>query len=255
MLPSSLSPPSIALVRLPGDPRESMEAARRLGFRAVTLDATRPGLRPREMDRSARRGLAATLRRLELRLAGLDLPIPPEHLARPDTQDRALAALAAACELLVECAALVETSPVIAAPEPMGEGDDEEARARESARVAGERAVNLGVRLAAPEAQELPPGWATSVDLARAIEAGRSPLKAISTAREVAMIRLTDADHAGRRPLGAGRVDVGQLAAVIATTAADACLVIDPAGLPDPLAGASAALQGWTDAHDPFARS
>jgi len=74
MLPSSLSPPSIALVRLPGDPRESMEAARRLGFRAVTLDATRPGLRPREMDRSARRGPAAP--------AGQDRPRPAPRGAK-----------------------------------------------------------------------------------------------------------------------------------------------------------------------------
>src|SRR5690606_13026801 len=70
-------------------PRAPIEAAAKAGFRAVALDASAAGLRPRDLDRSARRDLAALLRRLELAFAGLDLWIPPEHFASPEHADRA----------------------------------------------------------------------------------------------------------------------------------------------------------------------
>jgi hypothetical protein len=250
MLPAQLKPPSVALSRLTGAPRERLEAARSIAARAVTPDATQPGLRPRELARSDRRGLAATLRRLELRLAGLDLPIPPEHFASPKTQDRALAAATAAMEFLAEASALVKTDPILSIPYPEANSEV----ARESAETLGRAALDLGVTLAATASAQLPPGWSRCVDLARAIDAGASPLKAVSTAIDLVMIRLTDADASGRRALGEGRLDLPQLAAVVATSAPEATLVLDPLGLPDPLASARTGLAAWTDAGELFPR-
>jgi sugar phosphate isomerase/epimerase len=73
-----------------------------MGFRWAQLSTTQPGLRPRELDQSARRDLMATLRRRELRLAGLDCWIPPGHLREPTQQDRAVHALLAAIELAAD---------------------------------------------------------------------------------------------------------------------------------------------------------
>lgn len=99
-------PPSIALagVRSQGEanPREPIEWAASAGFRAVTLDASAPGLRARDLDRSARRDLASLLRRLELSFCGLDLWIPPEHFADLAQADRAASATTQAITLCAE---------------------------------------------------------------------------------------------------------------------------------------------------------
>lgn len=61
-----------------------------------------PGLRPRELDRSARRDLNAMLRRVELVCAGVDCFIPAEHFTRNEMVDRALAAVEGAIELAAD---------------------------------------------------------------------------------------------------------------------------------------------------------
>ncbi len=83
-----------------GDARDRIEAARRLGCRAVHLDAML--LKPRDLDRSARRDLAAYLRRAELAVTGWDLIIPAAHWADPARVDRAVAATLAAIDLADE---------------------------------------------------------------------------------------------------------------------------------------------------------
>ena len=79
--------------------RAAMERIASMGFRFVQLSATQPGLRPRDLDQSARRDLVATLRRRELAVAGLDLWIPPRHFLEAAHSDRAVSAVLAAIEL------------------------------------------------------------------------------------------------------------------------------------------------------------
>lgn len=89
-----LMPPLAAtLAPLGDDPVAGLEQLRSIGFRAVQLSATQPGMRPRELDASSRRDLSVRLRRLEMRCAGLDLWIPPDHFAHPSHADRAVDAL------------------------------------------------------------------------------------------------------------------------------------------------------------------
>lgn len=99
---------SLAFIGLAGrdpewsDARGLIAFAGRAGFRGVRPDATVPGLRPRELDRSARRDLAAHLRRAEVVFTGVDLFIPPEHFADPARVDRAADAVHAAVRFVDE---------------------------------------------------------------------------------------------------------------------------------------------------------
>ena len=90
------------LAALGDRPRTAIDRLAGLGFRAVQLSASQPGLRPRELDRSGRRDLKTRLSSLELTLAGLDLWVPDAHLRDPARADRAIAAIQAAVELAAE---------------------------------------------------------------------------------------------------------------------------------------------------------
>jgi hypothetical protein len=90
-------------------PRQIIEWGAGAGFRGILLDCARTGIRPRDLDRSARRGIASLFRRLELHLAGAELWIPHEHYASSTNSERALGATLSAIDLLAELASLVET--------------------------------------------------------------------------------------------------------------------------------------------------
>jgi hypothetical protein len=81
-------------------PREAMQAIHDAAFRAVQIPVTGPGrLIPRQLGDSARRDVCATLRRLELKAAGVDCWIPAAHFNSSDSVDRAVAAVVDACSL------------------------------------------------------------------------------------------------------------------------------------------------------------
>ncbi len=96
-IPSLLLAPTLA--SLGGDPRQVMSRLKTEGFRAVQISATVSGLRPRDLDQSARRDVLATLNRNELSLSGIDLWIPVENFLDPTNIDRALGATREAIEL------------------------------------------------------------------------------------------------------------------------------------------------------------
>lgn len=95
-----------------GRVREIIAWAAKSGVRGVQIDATASGIRPRELDRSARRDLAALLRRSELACSGVDVFIPPEHLCDAATMDRAVATILGAIELAADLAVLASGAVV-----------------------------------------------------------------------------------------------------------------------------------------------
>jgi len=108
------------LERGPGHPwsggtREAIAWAASAQFSVVQLDASVPGVRPRELDRSGRRDLAAILKRSGLRLSGLDLWIPPPHFVSDRDLDRAVEAVRGALEMASELAGLVPGSASVVA--------------------------------------------------------------------------------------------------------------------------------------------
>jgi sugar phosphate isomerase/epimerase len=223
--------------------REAVALAASLGYRAVQLDATHPEARPRSLDRSARRDLAALLKRNELELAGLDLWLPPEHLAQGANVERAGDAVAGAIALVRELAGLLPTRPVLSMTLP----DEPDPHVMEAITAAAERE---GVRLAnhAWPAAEV---GDVGLDPALAIMAGTSPAKAVTTlGSRLASVRLSDAGVAGRTPVGSpsGRLEVMAFAAAVAISAPNAPIVADARQLADPRAGARAALEAWGEA-------
>ena len=92
-----------------GNLKASIQWASRVGFRAVTLDAKQ--VRGRDLDRSARRDLAAHLRRTEVAFAGLDLWIPSGHFRDDSNVDRAVGAVLDAISLCDDLATLDRLMP------------------------------------------------------------------------------------------------------------------------------------------------
>ncbi|USN99591.1 MAG: hypothetical protein H6810_02695 [Phycisphaeraceae bacterium] len=225
-------------------PREAIDWAASLGFSSVHLDAAAPGLRARDLDRSARRDLAATLRRNDLGFTGLDLWIPAEHYAEPATADRAAGALLGAIELASELNALCGGGlAVISTMLP------EEAPESLTHAIAA-KADQAGVAVEDFTPRETPTGLADTIrpgfDTAREIMRGGKPNKAFSrVASSLATLRLNDADDTGRKALGKGRVEVAMIRALHETLAASTPVVTDLRGLADPAAGARAALDAW----------
>lgn len=225
---------SFALASLPAlQPRPALAWAAETGFRAVQLDVTTPGLRPRELDRSARRDLAAMLRRLELACAGLDLWIPPAHFSDPARVERACEAVDQACELADNLARLGEADRVISLmlpPEPL---------AGVRARLNGGASLH-GVVLAdhayppsrAGGEESIRPG----VDPASVLAGGGDPLMALAEAGPtLAAARLSDLTSAGRACPGCagGRLDVQAYLLAVSLTPSVRRVTLDLRQVPD----------------------
>jgi sugar phosphate isomerase/epimerase len=199
-----MPPIAIALAGLPpdADPRAIFERASALGFRALALDATRRGLRPRDLDRSARRDLAAALRRAQLQLAGVDLFIPPEHFSDPARADRALDAALRAIEFTGEIAPLTDR-PAGFRP-PLAIEAPRVASAAGALRALEQAAERHGVVLAdaawPPLESTTPTGVrAIALDPAAVLLAGADPsAELIRHASRLAQARLSDLSPAGR---------------------------------------------------------
>ena len=258
-------PLSLALVDLPAPVtpgsdlfREQIAFARRAGFRAVQLNAAAPGVRPRDLDRSARRALASLLKRSELALSGVDLWIPPEHFLDAAHVDRAAAATLAAIELAADLDRLIVGAVtataagdgrVVSTSLPAGVNDAVIAAITE-------RAVDCGARVAdyGPAA----PTYATpgviglGFDPAAALLSGN----AASGTNAAGMMtlppglitaRLTDASSFGRVIPGAhgGRLDMLAYAMSLVAASFRGHVTLDTRGLSEPLHAAVAGKSAW----------
>jgi sugar phosphate isomerase/epimerase len=211
---------------LPRGARALLEWASKAGFRAVAIDAAMPDTRPRDMDRSARRGLAATLRRLELSLAAIDLWIPPTHLADPAQSDRALAATRAALQAAAEIASLSAGRPIVSMTLP-DDADALDEIEREATRVGAEVADH-----AWPVAGHARHAIRIGIDPATVLAAGADPVMACAGAGErLALARLSDLGGAGRVAPGEGRLDLDAYAGALGAAGSGAPLVLDLRGV------------------------
>jgi len=93
---------SAGLGALDGEIEAELERLSGLGYLHVQLSATRPGLRPRDLDGAERRAFRGTLRRREIAVSGLDLWIPAGHFADAAHVDRAVGAVREAIEFAAE---------------------------------------------------------------------------------------------------------------------------------------------------------
>ncbi len=230
-----------------GSPRSVIEAIRVLGVRGIALDAAAPDFRPRELSRSARRDLAASLRRRELEFTGLDLWIPPEHFSDAIYAHRAIEAVSQAAEMSTELATLVggRSKPVVSVVLPMEMNQTE----REAI---GDHAQRVGAIIAdhQPGQANHPAGIGIGIDPAMVLMAGSSPGKAVTHAgKDLASVRLSDLSAMGRCMVGAqgSKLDVqGYAGALI--VAGQQWIVLDVRELPDPSAAADHGRRAWAQA-------
>lgn len=248
-------PLSLALAALRGannvaHPRQHLEWAAAGGFRSVTLDAATPGFRPRELDRSGRRDLAALLRRLELGLMGVDLWIPPTHFGDPEHAERAVEATLAAIDLTADLAGLNEGQRVLSLSLPR----DREQASAAIGTIAG-HADSRSVEIADHTWPPVESGAAESVrvglDPAVLLLAGDNPAKAAArTGDRLAVARLSDASDIGRVAPGGRDGRLNDLAYVIALETAKyhRPVVLDARGLAAPGDASLKCLAWWSGA-------
>jgi sugar phosphate isomerase/epimerase len=200
------------------------------GFRWIQLDAALAGIRPRELDRSARRDLAALLKRTGLSLSGVDLWIPPPHFASAAHADRAAEAVLNACTLVAELARLTDASSRVVAVEL----PDAALPGIEESLAAG--ALREGVAIAdhrwPREARGSGGAIGAGIDPASLIAAGADPAMEVARlAQPPIQARLSDLSGAGRVVAGAGRLDLAAYEAALLTRGLATPLVVDVRGL------------------------
>jgi sugar phosphate isomerase/epimerase len=237
-----------------GAARKALMFAAERGFHAVQLDATMPGLRPRELDKSARRDLGATLRRAGLAVSGLDFFIPADHYLDPAHTDRAVESAHAALGLAADLdrAAVSLNLPAVEADPQIVSG-------------LLTAADGLGIRLALHHDQDPAEllAWLKGqddslvgggLDPAALIAARRDPVAELQTFGDrLVVARLSDA----RRGLADGTrcvVGQGDLDLMSYRVSVDLAarrtgpVVLDLRMLADPLAAAERALAAWDGA-------
>jgi len=239
--------------------REQIPWARATGFAAVQPSATTAGVRPRELDRSARRDVAAIIRREGLNLSGLDLWIPAEHFTDLAHLDRAMAAMLGAVELAAELSMLVRGTlstthalPIVSAMLPSE-------ITRETLTTLAAAADRAGVRIvdhalpARPDEPAIDPAIGIGVDPAAALAAGLDPASLVSSlGKRLASARLCDVS----RTVGGGRVipgsregklDLLTYSVALATSEFAGHVIADLRSLPQPEAAAAQMLDAWRE--------
>ncbi len=232
------------------------------GFRAVQLDATLPGVRPRDLDVRARKDLAALLTRRGLRLAGLDCFVPRKHFVQPENADRAMAALLATIELAADLGRV----PVSLALPVANLAED-------MRKAIVEAADGHGIRLAVHAEDSIDdllqwtdttdqPALGIGLDPASALVQGREPAALVHRLRSrLAVARLSDV--AGSRASGESEIDTSGLRSTIGEGDLDVIayrialdlaggrtgpVVLDLRGMENPLAAAAQAKIVWEKA-------
>ncbi len=213
--------------------------------RGLALDAARPDCRARDLGRSARRDLAAMLRRAELELTGIDLFIPPEHYADPARSQRAFETVQQTAMLAVEIARLVggRSRALVSITLPTGLPDHD----RQALAAMFEKYGAIGADHT-PGAPASSAWLGTGIDPAACFLAGEDPAK-LATKPGVVALRLSNLNATGRCPVNAegGRLDL--LAYTGATLTSDLrWITADTRGVGDPERGVSAAVHAWRDA-------
>ncbi len=230
------------------DPRAAIEWVSLLRskaptIRAIAIDVTTPGLRARDLSRSDRRDLAATLRRRELDLAGLDLFIPQAHFADPAWAPRAIEVIGQTLGLAGELAPLVGgSSRALVSVHLPGDLDGSVAQDL------GAGAERAGAILADhhPSAEARSDAFVIGVDPASVLMSGGSPAK---RATRAGALRLSDASDDGRCAVGGSgsRLELGAYAASASMSGAPH-VVIDVRQLRDPAHAAIQAADAWAGA-------
>lgn len=210
--------------------RTALAWAAGLGYRHVHFDGTAPDTRARDLSRSARRDLAATLRRDGLAAAAIDLWIPPEHFASATHAQRAVDAVTDAVGLASDLSLLAggATVSVCTALDPRTPDDLVEVLAKSAAA----RGVTLADHAWPPRANG---GLGVGIDPAAIFASGAEVVAGVTgLGRAPAAARMSDLGPAGRVPPGDGRLDVLVYEGALSAVGYQGVLALDLRHLRDP---------------------
>ncbi|MSR17941.1 MAG: sugar phosphate isomerase/epimerase [Phycisphaerales bacterium] len=235
---NSLSPLAATIAPLQLLPMESLEWVHRTGYRAVQLGTGIPGLRPTELDRSARRGLRLECERRGIAIAGIDCFVPAERVADRATVDRAIGALERAVGLASDLGRVTVSISL-----PLEGAEEVRVRLEE---IAGRSGVPIADYGGAPPTAIIGLG----MDAAAVLGSGGDPAaQAARGGRSLTGVRLTDLSTAGiRTPPGestGGRLDMFALMAALAVGGFSGYPVADARHWVDPRLGLANTLQRW----------
>lgn len=228
-----LSPTLVPLVQ--SDIRLALAAIAEKGFRYVQLSAALPTMRPRELDRSARRDLLARLRRLELQPSGVDLFIPDEHFLDNKHCDRAISAVLDAIEL----AADLDRIPLsISLPTEINIQAIHSIKER--AELCGVDIANFGTL----STTELGCG----IDPALLLTRKTDPAKSVINATDLVTARFSDIDSQNNRTVpGYGKLDLMDYQISLVTCRYNKSVVLDLRMISDPWDAIIPAFEVWNN--------
>lgn len=228
-----LSPaPTLAPLVAGGDPRAVLQLLADAGFHHVQLSAALPGMRPRDLDRSARRDLLARLRRIELTAAGVDLWIPEEHFTQPEHADRAAAAVLDAITLAAD---LGRVPLSVRLPEDIDDHVVQEWRSR--ADICG---ISIADHSSTPHAL-----LHSGIDPAALLAAGIDPAAHASNTPRLGAARFSDFRDESRVAPGAGRLDVLAYQVALVSRSFESPVALDLRRVVNPAAALDTAANAW----------
>lgn len=232
------------------------------GFRGTQLDATQPGIRPRDLDARARKDLAAMLARRGLTLAGLDCFVPRKHFVEQENVDRAMSALFAAIALAADLGRVPVSLvlPVAAMPEDLRKAVIESADGH-GVRLAVHSEDNIDGALQWADAADQPV-LGLGLNPASALVRSLDPVALVHRLRRrLAVARLSDVSGSGaagenevdanglRSAIGEGDLDVEAYRIALDLAGGRAGpVVLDLRGMENPLAASAHAKQVWEQA-------
>jgi len=235
-----------------GSLRDDLQRITRLDCHAVQLSAAMSGLRPRELNRRARRDLLAMLSRHALMLAGVDLMIPRKDWLSAERVDRAVTATLDAIDFAADLGRVPLSLPL-----PVKELTDDVKTALTAS--ADGHDVPLAVHaedqpddLIAWLDEQDQPVLRAGLDAAAALALQLDPAEGATRLSDRLLVaRLDDysaagvASGAGRVPVGEGDLDVTEFKAAVVTAGSVRTVVVELRDLRDPGSGLSKALDAW----------
>jgi sugar phosphate isomerase/epimerase len=241
-----------------GSVQEGLEWVSASGIRGVQLSATQAGMRPRDLDVSARRDLRATLRRLELTCSGIDFWIPVEDWLEGATMERAVDAFRQACRMAEE----LHRAPLsLLVPGPQKESGrqarcaDVLATMVQTANVHGVQLANLAWSTGDERMKAPYPPMGACIDPAAILASGRRPFPVVTgAAGAIVAARIVDLLRTGQRgPLNHedGQLDVMEFRVALESAGCPGLPVIDARHWSEPRSGILQSLAAWQGVSQP----
>jgi sugar phosphate isomerase/epimerase len=214
------------------DIRWVLELARTAGYHAIQINAADPVTRPRELSRSARRDLAAHIRRHELTVSGVDLWIPNAHFSDESKLDRIVSAHLEAAQLAADLAELTAGDRLLCVSIPWQGAESVLSAVADCASRIGVSVANHAYPW--PDALQAENPVLVGVDPPAVVLDRADPADAVSRASSAGLlraVRLADLAASGRVPPGEGSLNTLAFRVAIATSRLTGFVTVDVRGL------------------------